>query len=175
MRICMNYGIIWIQFLAIVSCFCSLSAVPFQAVPSQFPSVYLSIQLFYIHANLFPCCQVWRGEDGLPQSGWLRQDSQCCHWSQGFRPNLSRQAVVKYFSICSGLWIQIPDPHGSAFIFKIKQKKCKKIGNNCNVIQIFQVNFHKLLCFYFFTFEQSFMCVFSYIENSSKDNFVLSF
>ena len=104
--------IIWIQFLAIVSCFCSLSAVPFQAVPSQFPSVYLSIQLFYIHANLFPCCQVWRGEDGLPQSGWLRQDSQCCHWSQGFRPNLSRQAVVKYFSFFSGLWIQIHmDPH----------------------------------------------------------------
>ena len=35
-------------------------------------------------------------------------------------------------------------------ILKIKQEKWKENDYNCNFIQIFQVNLHKLLCFFYF-------------------------
>ena len=54
----------------------------------------------------------------------------------------------------SGLWIRIRI-HFPSWIrirqgkfFKSTQKKCKEIaGNNCNFIQIFKENLHKLFCF----------------------------
>ena len=49
----------------------------------------------------------------------------------------------------SWIWIRIqyanPDPGGKNI--KYKQKKCKKIGNNCKFIQFFNVNLQKLHCF----------------------------
>jgi len=41
---------------------------------------------------MFVIGQIWRGEDGLPQPGRIRQNAQRCHRTQGLRPHLSRHS-----------------------------------------------------------------------------------